>query len=120
MTPSSQSFNIQAIDSASGAKILKLTGPLTIQTLYDFQQLVRAETAKPIIVDISQVPYMDSAGLGCIVSAYTSCQRNQRAFGITGITERIRTLFAVTHVDGLLPCFNSLGAAEAAVKNSAQ
>jgi anti-anti-sigma factor len=120
VTPSSQPLQIEAIDSASGVKILKLSGPLTIQTLFDFQQRVREETAKPIILDISQVAYMDSAGLGCIVSAYTSCQRNQRAFGITGISDRIRTLFAVTHVDGLLPCFDSLEAAEAAVKNSAR
>ena len=120
MTPSSQSFHIEAIDGASGAKIFKLSGPLTIQTLFDFQQMIREETAKPIIVDISQVPYMDSAGLGCVVSAFTSCQRNHRAFGITGLTDRIKTLFAVTHVDGLLPCFDSLEAAEAAVKNSAQ
>jgi anti-anti-sigma factor len=119
VTPSSQSLHIESIDSASGAKILKLSGPLTIQTLFDFQQIVRAETTKPIIVDISRVAYMDSAGLGCIVSAYTSCQRNQRSFGITGITDRIKTLFAVTHVDGLLPCFDSLEAAEAAVKKPA-
>ena len=116
MTPSSQPFDIQSLDSASGARILKLTGPLTIQTLFDFQQIVRDETSKPIIVDLSGVAYMDSAGLGCVVSAFTSCQRNQRSFGITGIADRIKTLFEVTHVDGLLPCFDSLEAAEAAVK----
>jgi anti-sigma B factor antagonist len=120
VTPSPQPFHIEATDSASGAKIFKLFGPLTIQTLFDFQQMIREETAKPIIIDISQVPYMDSAGLGCVVSAFTSCQRNQRAFGITGLTERIKTLFAVTHVDGLLPCFDSLEAAEASVRNSAR
>jgi anti-sigma B factor antagonist len=120
VTPSPQPFHIEATDSASGAKIFKLFGPLTIQTLFDFQQMIREETAKPIIIDISQVPYMDSAGLGCVVSAFTSCQRNQRAFGITGLTDRIKTLFAVTHVDGLLPCFDSLEAAEASVRNSAR
>jgi anti-anti-sigma factor len=116
VTPSSQSLHIEALDSASGAKILRLSGPLTIQTLFDFQQMVRQETSKALIVDISQVPYMDSAGLGCVVSAYTSCQRNHRAFGITGLTERIKTLFAITHVDGLLPRFDSVEAAEAAIK----
>jgi anti-sigma B factor antagonist len=117
VTPSSQPFDVQSSDSASGARILTLTGPLTIQTLFDFQQIVREETSKPIIVDLSGVAYMDSAGLGCVVSAFTSCQRNQRSFGITGIGDRIKTLFAVTHVDGLLPCFDSLEAAEAAVKS---
>jgi len=118
VTPSSQPFHVEAIDSASGAKIVKLFGPLTVQTLFDFQQMVREETAKPIIVDISQVAYMDSAGLGCVVSAFISCQRSHRAFGITGLSDRIKSLFALTHVDGLLPCFDSLEAAEAAVKNS--
>jgi anti-sigma B factor antagonist len=120
VTPSSQPFKIETRDGGSGARIMTLTGPLTIQTLFDFQQKVREEASKAILLDLSGVPYMDSAGLGCVVSAYTSCQRNQRAFGIIGLTERIKTLFTVTRVDGLLPCFDSLESAEAAVKNSAR
>jgi len=116
VTPSTPTFKVEALVSPAGARILKLSGPLTIQTLFDFQQIVREETTKPIILDISGVAYMDSAGLGCVVSAYTSCQRNARAFGITGIGERIKTLFAVTHVDGLLPCFDTLESAQASVK----
>ncbi|MEO8051790.1 MAG: STAS domain-containing protein [Acidobacteriota bacterium] len=119
MTPS-QSFKVETRESAGGAVIMILTGPLTIQTLFNFQQVARKETAKPIILDISGVPYMDSAGLGCVVSAFTSCQRNQRAFGITGLTPRIKSLFAVTHVDELLPTFDSLKSAEAAVKTRAE
>lgn len=111
-------FTIETLDGASGAKILKLCGPLTIQTLFNFQHAVRAETGKALIVDISKVAYMDSAGLGCIIGAFTTCQKNHRSFAITGITDRIKSLFAVTRVDGLLPCFESLEAAEAAVKNS--
>ena len=118
MTPGAQRFTIETQDSASGAKILKLIGPLTIQTLFDFQNVVRQEASQPIILDLSQVAYMDSAGLGCVVSAFTSCQRSHRAFAITGVAERIKSLFAITRVDGLLPCFDSLEAAEAAVKNS--
>ena len=120
MTPSNQPFKIEVRDGASGARIMTLSGPLTIQTLFDFQQMVREETTKPIILDLSGVAYMDSAGLGCVVSAFTTCQRNHRAFGITGLTSRIRNLFVVTHVDCLLTCFDSLEAAEAVVKNSAQ
>ena len=118
MTPASQPFQIETLDSPSGARVLRLSGPLTLQTLFDFQQMIRTETAKPIILDLSGVAYMDSAGLGCVVSAFTSCQRNGRSFGITGMTERIQTLFTVTHVDGLLPCYDSLAAAEAKVTKS--
>jgi len=110
-------FTTQTIDSLSGARILKLSGALTLQSLFEFQEISRQETAKPIIVDLSGVPYMDSAGLGCVISIYTSCQRSNRGFGIIGLTERIRTLFAVTHVDGILPCYNTQAEAEAALKN---
>ncbi len=119
MTPSNHPFKIETLENASGTRIFKLTGPLTIQTLFDFQQMIREETTKPIIVDLSGVEYMDSAGLGCVMSAYTSCQRNHRAFGVAGIGDRVKTLFAVTHVDGLLPCFDSLKAAQEVVKPKA-
>lgn len=119
MTPSTPTIKIETLDSISGAIIFKLTGPLTIQTLFDFQHLVRQETTRAIILDLSNVAYMDSAGLGCLVSAFTSCQRTGRGFAITGVAERIRTLFAVTRVEGLLPCFESVQAAEAAITNRA-
>ena len=118
MTGASPSFRVETLDSAAGARVLKLIGPLTIQTLFDFQKVVRKETARPLILDLSAVPYMDSAGLGCVISAYTSCQRDQRAFALTGISDRIRTLFKVTRVDGLIPCCDSLAAAEAFVAAS--
>ncbi|HML16806.1 MAG TPA: STAS domain-containing protein [Bryobacteraceae bacterium] len=94
---------------------MKLNGPLTLSTLFEFQTTSRKETVKPIILDVANVPYMDSAGLGSVISLFASCQRTNRGFGITGISERIRTLFEVTHVDGLLPCFPTLEAADSAI-----
>jgi anti-anti-sigma factor len=94
---------------------MTLNGHLTLQTLFEFQTAARQEAAKPLILDISKVPYMDSAGLGCVISVFASCQRTNRAFAIIGVTDRIRTLFEVTHVNGLLPCYQTLNDAEAAV-----
>ena len=116
MTPGGmEDLKIEALDSPSGVRILKLSGPLTIRTLFDFQQAAREAAGKPVILDLGIVPYMDSAGLGCLIGVFTSCQRESRGFGIIGLADRIKTLFQITHVDGLLPCFASLEAAEAAV-----
>jgi len=109
-----EALTIEIVDNPSGVRILKLSGALTLQTMFEFQDLVRKERTKPLVIDISAVPYMDSAGLGCVIGAYTSCQTTNRGFGITGLTPRIRTLFQVTHVDGMLPCFDTLDAAEKA------
>ena len=97
---------------------MKLTGPLTLKTLFDFQHASRAESARPIILDIADVPYMDSAGLGSAISLFASCQRTNRGFAIIGVSPRIRTLFEVTGCDGLLPCFESLEAAEETLQKS--
>ena len=111
MTPS-QSFHIEAIDSPSGAKIFKLSGALTIQTLFDFQQMVREETAKPIIVDISQVPYMDSAGLGVIMNYFVAAQGAGRKFFLTGVNDRVRALLEMTKVDSVLRIYDSVEMAQ--------
>jgi len=111
----SEDLTIEMLDTPKGARVMMLTGPLTLKTLFDFQQVSRKESTHPIIVDIHGVPYMDSAGLGSIISVFASCQRTNRGFAIIGVSERIRTLFEVTHCDGLLPCFELLDAAEAAV-----
>ena len=98
-----------------GARILALSGPLTIQTLFDFQAAVRADMGAPLILDLSAVPYMDSAGLGSVMTAFASWQRMRRGFAIYGVSDRIKTLFAITHVEDILPCFESIEDAEAGV-----
>ena len=118
MTPGSPPFTVAVAETASGARLLILSGPLTIKTLFDFQAAVRAEIGKPLIVDLSAVPYMDSAGLGSVMSAYTAWQRLQRGFALCGVCDRVRTLLAITHVDDILPCFGSIPDAEAGIAAS--
>ena len=116
MTPlTSESLKIETSYGAQGARIMKLSGPLTLQTLFDFQQKGREDTASPLVLDITGVPYMDSAGLGSVLGMFVSCEKTKRGFALAGLTERVRTLFQVTRVEGLLPCFHSLEAAESAV-----
>ena len=95
--------------------MIKLTGPLVLSNLFEFQDASRREADKSVIVDISGVPYMDSAGLGAVISIFASCQRTNRGFAITGVSPRIKTLFQVTHCDGLLPCFETVAAADTAI-----
>lgn len=118
MTPGrSEQLVIQLSDSPAGARVITLTGPLTLGTLFEFQTASREEHSKPVLIDISAVPYMDSAGLGSVISVFASCQRTNRGFAITGVSDRIRTLFEVTHVDGLLPCFDTFEAADSFLSN---
>jgi anti-sigma B factor antagonist len=108
-----EELKIATSDRPSGARLLQLSGPLTLSTLFDFQEVVRQDRTKSLLLDVSEVPYMDSAGLGSIISAFVSCQSSHRAFGLFGISDRIQQLLDVTRVSGLMPCFASLEEAEA-------
>jgi anti-anti-sigma factor len=58
---------------------------------------------------------MDSAGLGAILGLLASAQRKQVGFAVAGASDRIRTLFEVTHVEDVLPQFATLAEAEASL-----
>ena len=62
-----------------GQRILRLTGPLTMSTLFDFQSKVRTNTSRVLLLDFTNVPYVDSAGIGVMVGAYVSHQKDGRS-----------------------------------------
>ena len=120
VNPAQKSFTMDVAESASGTRVLTLKGSLTVRTLFDFQTVSRRDLTKPVIIDLTGVPYMDSAGLGCVVSVFTSCQNNNLAFAVCGLSSRLQTLFNVTRVSTLLPIFDTLEAAEAEISRAAK
>ena len=112
-------LKIESEIGASGVKIFRLIGPLTLASVFEFQDLARADHDAATVIDLAGVPYMDSAGLGAILGIMASCQRTHRGFGITGATERIQTLFTVAGVGGLIPSFDSVELAERQLSNAA-
>lgn len=104
----------RAPGSASDVTILTLTGPLTIATLFDFQTAVRQPDLKSTIIDFSGVPYMDSAGLGLVLSHWAHTQRIGVKFAVVGVSERVLVLLEMTGVSKLLPAFPTAADAERA------
>lgn len=98
---------------------LNLEGPLTLTTLFEFQDTVRKQQANTLILEVAGVPYMDSAGLGAVLGAFVSCQRHGRKFALAGVARRVLTLLEVTKVDALLPRFDTLETATMALADRA-
>ncbi len=100
-----------------GERTLQLNGPITIKTLFGLRDVLRAEkTAKTVILDFSQVPYMDSAGVGAIVNAHVSCLNSGRRLVLVAVQDRIRTLMKVTRVEEVLTVYPTLQEAQAAAQ----
>jgi anti-sigma B factor antagonist len=100
--------------SASDVTILTLNGPLTITTLFDFQTAVRQPDLKSTIIDFSGVTYMDSAGLGVVLSHWAHTQRIGVKFAAVAISDRVRVLLEMTGVSKILPSYPTVADAERA------
>lgn len=109
-----EDLQLEIIERPSGAQLIKLSGPLTLRTLFEFQEAARRHTGA-LVIDAAGVPYMDSAGLGALIGIFASCQRTGQGFAISSVPERVHVLFEMTGVNGMLPCFPSIDEAEAAV-----
>jgi anti-sigma B factor antagonist len=110
-----EDLQIEIINRPSGVQLIKLSGPLTLRTLFEFQEVARRHAQHPLVVDAEGIPYMDSAGLGTIIGIYASCHRSGQKFAISNVPERVQVLFEMTGVKDMLPCFPSIDDAEAAV-----
>ena len=104
-------LEIQVAVRPSGGRVVTLRGPVTLESLFELQNILRQEHTD-LVIDLAEVPYMDSAGLGAILTAYASCQRHQQKFGLANISQRVLVLLQVTKVDTLVPIYASVEAAE--------
>src|SRR5437660_671423 len=98
--------------------VLSLHGPLTMENVPPFLNAVRRENAPTMILDFSGVPYLDSSGLGSLVSAYTSCQKAGRRVALTGVNQRVMKVFEITKVEEVFLMFPTLSDALEAFTNA--
>ncbi len=96
-------FEKRAARSA-GSIIFSLCGPLTLRNLFDLQTALRQNPAKDrCILDLSGVPYRDSAGIGLVMNHFVHCQNHGGRMIVAGVCPRIMELFRLTHIDKVLP-----------------
>lgn len=97
-----------------GQRVLTLTGVLTLSTLFAFQEFAHSDQSGTLIVDMSGVPYIDSAGLGSLIAAYVGRERENRKLVLSGVSERVKTVMAVSGVQDLFAMYPSVADAEKA------
>jgi anti-sigma B factor antagonist len=92
----------RVVSPEKGYETMKLDGPLTLSTLFELQESLRKDPAPKMLIDLSSVPYIDSAGLGALLSFHASCKRTGREYVLAGMAARVYTMFAASKVDKLV------------------
>ena len=74
---------------------VRATGRVTLETAATLETTLRTLIAegKRIVLDLTNVDYVDSAGLGALVSVYMHARRTKCDLEISNPKQRIRDLF---------------------------
>jgi anti-sigma B factor antagonist len=62
---------------------------------------------KKVVLNLGDVSYVDSAGLGAIVNAYATLNKNGGALKLLNTTKRIKDLLAITKLLTIFDTFDS-------------
>ena len=94
--------------------ILDLEGNLALEGNRRFRRHVAATIdagARKLVLNLEGVPYMDSSGLGELISCYTAMQKLGGRVKLLHLNNRLQHLLAVTKLSDLLETFDSEPAA---------
>jgi anti-sigma B factor antagonist len=94
-----------------GLTILDLSGKLTIgdgaQLLKDKSESLVFQGRTQLIVNLGEVPYIDSGGLGQLVACYTTVTKAGGRLTLLNLNKRNHDLLSITKLVGVFETFDS-------------
>jgi anti-sigma B factor antagonist len=91
--------------------VLDLKGKITLgegdELLKDKVNSLVNQGHKKIVLNLAEVPYIDSAGLGEIVRTYTTVSRQGGSLKLLNLTKRITDLLSITKLLTVFETFDS-------------
>lgn len=59
----------------------------------------QASRPKRVVIDLSEVEYMDSSGVATLVEAFQVARRNGSKMVLCGLMDRVRSIFEIARLD---------------------
>ena len=89
----------------------KLIAGVGAELLRDKLRSLLEQGRRQFIVNLGDVPYMDSTGLGELVHAYATVTRQGGTLKLMNATSRLRDLLVITKLVTVFECFDQEAAA---------
>ncbi len=91
----------------------KIMGGPDATLLHDKLHQCIESDQKKVIIDLGQVEWMNSTGLGILISSYTSLRNSGGELKLAQVTDKIQSLLTITK---LVSVFDSFDSVEEAIK----
>jgi len=101
-------LDMERLPESSGKhSVLRLQGKLSLETVHNFIQTVKPDPADHLILDLSGVTFLDSAGTGALVQLFVHRRNKGQTFALAGLTTHSNAVLQVAGLTKLLPNYAS-------------
>lgn len=99
----------------AGVAVLGLSGNLTAgspeESVLETVTGLLNEGCLRVVVDLAEVGYVDSAGLGCLVRCFKRCSDADGELRLASVNERLRSILALARLTDIFLIFDDVEAA---------
>lgn len=99
-------MQLDTLTNDSGELIMQLDGELDALTATAIRPQIEAvvcDCSQAVVMDMSDVTFIDSSGVGLIVYVFKRLRAAGRAFSLIGVHGQVRELLELLRVDKALP-----------------
>ena len=111
---------MQPWDDDKNLQVLRLTGEIDLANSPELRtrlQLHAKAKCPALVLDFSEVRYIDSSGLATIVEYLKHAHAYNGRIAVAQASEQVRTIFALVRLHEFLPMFPTVADAAAALRN---
>jgi anti-sigma B factor antagonist len=101
-------LSIESVSTSEGFRVIRLSGWVTAKNNLQVEEAIDQARGMNAVLDMTAVPYVDSAGLGSLLRGYVACQKYGGQFVLAGPVPRVRDLLQLTKVASLFPTFSTV------------
>jgi anti-anti-sigma factor len=101
----------QRQDIGNGSAVTRLDGKLSLETVNSFIQTMRQEPAQHLALDMSGVTFLDSSGVGALVSLFVTRKHTGKTLALANLTKQAIAVLQVSGLLKLIPAYPSVDAA---------
>ncbi len=101
----------QGKDNGNGMVATRLDGKLSLETVNAFLQTMRQERAQHLVLDMSGISFLDSAGVGALVSLFVTRKHAGKTTALASLTKQASAVLQVSGILKLIPTYPTVEAA---------
>jgi anti-sigma B factor antagonist len=98
------------VDEQSGYAVARLTGDVDLSTSPAVRKALLAtlQEGKDLLIDLSEVTYLDSSGVAALVEAFQVARSKRLRFGLVGASSGALNVLRLARLDKVFPIHASV------------